>query len=84
MNVQVLTLLIQAMSGVRLKLRQSIITRSLMADGVIVRRAALVQVSLIVHIPLHKKLYRCNINKRVIGLFFMFHDLNIQNRKRMQ
>ena len=50
MNVQVLTLLIQAMSGVRLKLRQSIITQSLMADGVIVRRAALVQVSLIVYI----------------------------------
>ena len=56
MNVQVLMLLIQAMSGVRLKLRQSIITQSLMADGVIVRRAALVQVSLIVHIPLHEKL----------------------------
>ena len=50
MNVQVLTLLIQAMSGVRLKLRQSIITQSLMADGVIVRRAALVQVSLMVYI----------------------------------
>ena len=50
MNVRVLTLLIQAMSGVRLKLRQSIITRSLMADGVIVRRAALVQVSLMVYI----------------------------------
>ena len=50
MNVRVLTLPIQAMSGVLLKLRQSIITQSLMADGVIVRRAALVQVSLMVYI----------------------------------